>query len=84
MLATDEINWSKTVNELISAGYKIDYRYTDHGYRNDRRDILGIEGVGYNVSIDSLGLNPSDTTIVNCERHLLRLREDMLKKISAL
>jgi len=57
---------------------RIQLRHTDHEYRSDDRNILSIDGVKYNVSIDSMGLNPEDDTVVACEDALERAAKEVV------
>ena len=62
------LSWSEIVSKV--ARHKlVNIASTDHEYRKDDREICLASGA--RVSVDSLGLNPRDNTVVECEKMLI-------------
>lgn len=78
VLAVDKIDWPRTIQKLIRAKYNIKVAYPDPIWEAELPDVISIEGKEYNIPMNHLGRYPD--TSAECEKHLLRLWQDMMNK----
>ena len=65
------INWTYLVDSLLQKQAPLRYRFNDHDYDSDGRNILSIGdeefGGELGVAVDCLGLNPESESVLRIE-----------------
>ena len=63
------VNHSKMFDNLLKKGYEADFRYTDHEFRNDTRELNKFNGKAYSrYPLDALGCGNKDEESVELEK----------------